>query len=83
MPALERDDHAFAQEERAMSTDTMNAHVSLLQQGGEWLVRVAADGHETVTGFELESFARAFAEGQRLRFGLERFDCESPRALAG
>ena len=49
---------------------TVSDRVELFEAGGEWVVRVYADGGETVRSFELESFARAFAEGQRLRFGL-------------
>lgn len=37
---------------------------------GEWLVIVTRDGRENVTSFELESFAKAYAEGQRLGLGL-------------
>lgn len=68
-----------------MSTDTINApaRVTLCEEGGEWLVRVAAHGDETVTSFEMEAFARAFAEGQRLRFGLERLENDAPQAMAG
>ncbi len=49
---------------------TVPNRVELAEAAGEWVVRVHADGGETVSSFELESYAGAFAEGQRLRFGL-------------
>jgi hypothetical protein len=39
---------------------------------GEWFVRVIEDGGEATTSFELETFAMVYAEGQRLRLGLEK-----------
>ncbi|MBN9547760.1 MAG: hypothetical protein J0H31_02465 [Alphaproteobacteria bacterium] len=44
--------------------------VLVYENMGEWFVVVARDGRETVTSFELESFAKAYAEGQRLGLGL-------------
>jgi hypothetical protein len=48
--------------------------IELVEAGGEWFVRVVEAGHEFVLSFELESFALAYAESQRIRLGLERFD---------
>jgi hypothetical protein len=48
--------------------------VEVLENGGEWYVRVIEHGNETINTFELELFAVAFAEGQRVRLGLENFD---------
>jgi hypothetical protein len=48
--------------------------IELTEAYGEWFVRIVKDGQATVLSFELESFAVAYAEGQRLRLGLEKFD---------
>ena len=48
--------------------------VELSESSGQWVVKVHMDGDETVSSFELESFARSFAEGQRLRLGLDGFE---------
>lgn len=47
--------------------------VEVVEACGEWFVRVV-DGYEELTrSFELESFALAYAEGQRRRLGLAEF----------
>jgi hypothetical protein len=46
--------------------------VEVIEACGEWFVRVVEEGHEVTRSFELESFALAFAEGQRLRLHLDR-----------
>ncbi|BCH12102.1 hypothetical protein MesoLj131c_63600 [Mesorhizobium sp. 131-3-5] len=52
----------------------VNPCVEVMEACGEWFVRVV-DGEEELTrSFELESFALAFAEGQRIRLGLADFD---------
>lgn len=45
--------------------------VEVVESFGEWFVRVIEDGAEQVASFVAESFALAFAEGQRVRLGLE------------
>lgn len=45
--------------------------VEVVEACGEWFVRVVEDGKATTTSFELETFALTFAEGQRIRLGLE------------
>lgn len=60
-----------------MSNDPAPAHplsrsVEIVEACGEWFVRVVLYGAETVVSFELESFARAYADGQRIRLGLAR-----------
>ena len=45
--------------------------IEILECSGEWFVRVVEDGRETISSFELESFALAYAESQRIRLGLE------------
>nr|WP_202359547.1 hypothetical protein [Mesorhizobium sp. 113-3-3] len=48
--------------------------VEVLEVCGEWFVRVVDGDEELSRSFELESFALAFAEGQRIRLGLADFD---------
>ncbi|SDA91602.1 hypothetical protein [Mesorhizobium qingshengii] len=48
--------------------------VEVLEACGEWFVRVVDGDEELTRSFELESFALAFAEGQRIRLGLADFD---------
>lgn len=45
--------------------------VELFEAGGEWCVRIVENGDEQVSSFVIESFAMAFAEGQRIRLGLD------------
>jgi hypothetical protein len=47
--------------------------VEVVEACGEWFVRVVEEGQEITRSFELESFALAFAEGQRMRLGLDKF----------
>jgi len=46
--------------------------IEVVEACGEWFVRVVEDGKATTTSFDLEAFALTFAEGQRMRLGLER-----------
>ena len=46
--------------------------IEVVEACGEWFVRIVEDGKEQSRSFELESFAMAFAEGQRIRLGLEK-----------
>ena len=39
---------------------------------GEWFVRVVEEDQELTRSFEMESFALAFAEGQRIRLHLDK-----------
>lgn len=39
--------------------------IEVIEASGEWFVRVAEDGKEDSRSFEIESYALAFAEGQR------------------
>ncbi len=52
--------------------ETCQPVVEVVEACGEWFVRVVEDGEEITRSFELESFALAFAEGQRIRLGLDR-----------
>ncbi|MER8431146.1 hypothetical protein [Mesorhizobium caraganae] len=47
--------------------------IEVVEACGEWFVRVVEDDQELTRSFELESFALAFAEGQRMRLGLADF----------
>ncbi|MBE1710668.1 hypothetical protein HKB47_13115 [Mesorhizobium japonicum] len=47
--------------------------VEVVQACGEWFVRVVEEDQELTRSFEIESFALAFAEGQRMRLGLADF----------
>jgi hypothetical protein len=51
--------------------------VLVYENMGEWFVIVVRDGKENVASFELESFANAYAEGQRLGLGLGK-SAEAP-----
>ena len=46
--------------------------VEVVEAIGEWFVRVIEDGQEQSRSFELESYAIAFAEGQRIRLHLDK-----------
>lgn len=46
--------------------------VEVTENMGEWFVRVAIDGKVHVSSFEIEAYARAFADGQSIRVGLSR-----------
>jgi hypothetical protein len=48
------------------------SEVSIIRHAGEWRVAVREDGKESVRDFEQETHALAFAEGQRVRLGLEK-----------
>jgi len=47
--------------------------VEVVESGGEWFVRIADGDEELTRSFVLESLALAFAEGQRIRLGLDEF----------
>ena len=46
--------------------------IEVIEACGEWFVRVVEDGKEDSRSFELEAYALAFAEGQRIRLHLDR-----------
>ena len=46
--------------------------VEVVEDCGEWFVRVVDGDEELTRSFELESFALAFAEGQRIRLHLDK-----------
>ena len=60
-----------------MDSVTVNAWVcscvEVIEACGEWFVRVVEDDQELTRSFDLESFALAYAEGQRIRLGLADF----------
>ena len=48
----------------------VNPCVEVIEACGEWFVRVVDGDEELTRSFELDSFALAYAEGQRRRLGL-------------
>jgi len=48
--------------------------VEVVEACGEWFVRVVEEHQELTRSFDLESFALAYAEGQRMRLGLDGFE---------
>jgi hypothetical protein len=60
----------------AMDCETANGKVDpCVEVGevcGEWFVRVVEEDQELTRSFEMESFALAFAEGQRIRLHLDK-----------
>ena len=53
--------------------DEVHPCIEVVEACGEWHVRVIEVDRETTLTFELESFALAYAEGQRIRLGLADF----------
>jgi len=51
------------------ASDATNA-VEITESLGEWFVHVVENGAEQVVSSVMESFATAYAEGQRMRLGL-------------
>lgn len=49
---------------------SVGTQIEVVEACGEWFVRVINNGRETTSQFDLESFALAYAEGQRLRLKL-------------
>ncbi|WP_136620839.1 MULTISPECIES: hypothetical protein [Mesorhizobium] len=47
--------------------------VEVVEACGEWFVRVVEEDQALTRAFEIESFALAYAEGQRRRLGLADF----------
>ncbi|QKD02703.1 hypothetical protein [Mesorhizobium loti] len=52
---------------------TVNRCVEVVEACGEWFVRVVDSDEAMTRSFEIESIALAFAEGQRMRLGLDKF----------
>ncbi|PBB23934.1 MULTISPECIES: hypothetical protein [unclassified Mesorhizobium] len=49
----------------------VSARVEVAEVSGEWLVRVTEDDQELTRSFDVEEYALSFAEGQRIRLGLD------------
>lgn len=56
-----------------MPSSNIRPCVEVVEACGEWFVRVVEEDQELTRSFEMESFALAFAEGQRRRLGLPDF----------
>ncbi|WP_027036495.1 hypothetical protein [Mesorhizobium ciceri] len=59
--------------ENAVPNGKVSPCIEVVEACGEWFVRMVEEGQEFTRSFELESFALAFAEGQRIRLGLAEF----------
>ncbi|MGX7873700.1 hypothetical protein ACVDG5_013880 [Mesorhizobium sp. ORM6] len=46
--------------------------VEVVEACGEWFVHVVEEGQQKTLSFELEAFAMSYAEGQRIRLGLDK-----------
>lgn len=51
----------------------VNPCIEVVEACGEWFVRVVENDQELTRTFEMEAFALAYAEGQRMRLGLKDF----------
>jgi hypothetical protein len=49
-----------------------HSRVELVEACGEWFVRVVEEDQELTRSFETEAFALSYAEGQRIRLGLNK-----------
>ncbi|SFO34471.1 hypothetical protein SAMN03159463_01696 [Mesorhizobium sp. NFR06] len=58
--------------DNVQSGGTRQPAIEVVEACGEWFVRVVEDGQELTRSFETESFALAYAEGQRIRLGLDK-----------
>ena len=58
--------------DNVQSNEAKSNAVEIVEACGEWFVHVVEHGKETSTSFELEAFALAYAEGQRIRLGLDK-----------
>jgi hypothetical protein len=52
--------------------------IDITENMGEWFVRVVRNGKAHVSTFEIEAYARAFAEGQRMGLNLLSIGSTSP-----
>jgi hypothetical protein len=50
--------------------DLFETRIEVVEAHGEWSVHVVEEDEERIYSFVLESFALAFAEGQRMRLKL-------------
>jgi len=57
-----------------MTTTLSKSTVWIEKAGDEWAVRVAEGARIRVETFVLEAFAISFAEGQRIRLGLQKVE---------
>ncbi|TRC98287.1 hypothetical protein FJV76_13250 [Mesorhizobium sp. WSM4303] len=51
----------------------VSTRVEVAEVSGEWVVRVTENDQELTRSFEVEEYALSYAEGQRMRLGLNRF----------
>jgi hypothetical protein len=60
--------------DNVQSNEDNLSKIELVEACGEWFVRVIENGQASTMSFELETIAVTYAEGQRLRLGLDRID---------
>ena len=53
-------------------SDTRRKAVEVVEACGEWFVHVVEGDQASSMSFELEAFALVYAEGQRMRLGLDK-----------
>lgn len=54
----------------AQNSPLEDTAVDIFEADGEWHVRIVENGGEQVSSFVIETFALAYAEGQRIRLGI-------------
>lgn len=60
-----------------MTQDQNSPIVELFWDGDKWIVRIAESGASSTHTFEMQSYAQSYAEGQRLRLGLDAYQSRS------
>lgn len=65
---------ALCMEGKAMPGLSHSSSILLARSLGEWFVCVTKEGRSTVHTFDRQPFARAFAEEQRVRLGLDHIE---------
>ncbi|WP_258582441.1 hypothetical protein [Mesorhizobium sp. AR02] len=63
---------AEAEQPNIMSPNLIPDGVEVTETMGEWRVRVVINGNAHLSTFDVESYARSFADSQRMRVGLTR-----------
>ncbi|QKD06332.1 hypothetical protein [Mesorhizobium loti] len=63
---------AEAEQPDAVPPNPVPDGVEVTENMGEWHVRVVINGNAHLSTFDVESYARSFADSQRIRVGLTR-----------
>lgn len=59
--------------ENMIANANVSPYIEVVEACGEWFVRVVENDKDLTRTFEMEAFALAYAEGQRMRLGLKDF----------